>query len=271
MLRSWAVSLTVLLGVGLSVALAQPLPSSPEWVQGEKYLTEGRTEEAKRLFENLLEKHPNEPDLHLFLALASLRLRDPKAAEAHAKKALAIAPDHVEALTLLGWVYLEVSGDYDAAIKEYAKVVRLRPDLPEAHNNLGAAFKKKGDLAKAVESFGRALKLKPDYIEALSNRGWVYLEEKKWSAARRDFARALEIDPAHEGALHGLSRVLKETRDYAGADRALRRLIGRSSNFVYWLEWGQLQLVRYYWLLLLAALAIFLYNRYKKGKKSYGG
>lgn len=269
--RSWAVSLAGLIAIAFSVATAQALPSAPEWEQGKKYLAEGKTEAAKGVFEELLKKYPREADLHLFLALASLRLHDPHGAETQAKRALALSPDHVEALTLLGWIHLEVSGDYDSAVEEYARVVRLRPDLPEAHNNLGAALKKKGELGKAIESFGRSLSLKPDYTEALSNRGWAYLEQRRWPEARRDFERALKIDPAHEGALHGLSRALKETRDYAGADRALRRLIAGAPNFVYWLEWGQLQLVRYYWLLLLAAVAVFLYNRYGRRKSPYGG
>jgi hypothetical protein len=48
--------------------------------------------------------------------------------------------------------------------------------------------------------------------------------------------------------------------------------MARSPNFVYWLEWGQLQLVRYYWVLLLIAGAFFLQSQYKKvRRRSHGG
>ena len=51
------------------------------------------------------------------------------------------------------WIELEIRGDVDAAIKEYCKVVELRPDLPEAYNNLGVAQKSKGDLSSSGRQF----------------------------------------------------------------------------------------------------------------------
>lgn len=274
MLRAWGWSLAWVLGIAFSLAYGQGvswLREESQWEQAKKYLAEGKPREAKELFEELVKKYPKEPDLHLFLGLASLRLRDPQAAESHIRRVLGLAPDHVEARTLLGWLKMEVQGDYASAIEEYSRVVRLRPDFPEAHNNLGVAFRKKGDLEKALESFSRALELRGDYSEARSNRGWVYAEQGKWREARTDFEQALKVNPQDEGALYGLSRVLREARDYAGAQVLLRRLIGQSPNFVYWLEWGQLQLVRYYWVLLLVAAAYFMRAQYRKvRRKSYG-
>lgn len=282
MLRSCGLSLAGVLGICFSLAygggglLAQAQAGSPlleesQWVQGKRYLAEGKAGEAKAAFEDLLEKYPQEPDLRLFLGIVSLRLRDAQAAEVHIRRVLGLAPNHVEARTLLGWLQMEVHKDYAAAIEEYATVVQLRPDFPEAHNNLGVAFKKKGDLEKAMESFNRALELRGDYSEAWSNRGWVYAEQKKWSEARGDFERALEFKPDDEGALYGLSRVLKEARDYAGAQKALRSLVVRSPNFVYWLEWGQLQLLRSYWVLLLIVTAFVLRSQYKKVRGKFYG
>jgi tetratricopeptide (TPR) repeat protein len=234
-----------------------------QWQQGKAFLKAGKAEEAKAAFESLLKKYPSEPDLCLFLAIADLRLRSPQAAEYQIGKALELAPEHVEARTLRGWILLEVHRDHDAAIAEYARVVQLRPDFPEGHNNLGVAWQKKGNLAKAVESFDRALAIRPDYGEALNNRGWVYVREKKWRQARDDFEEALRLDPTHEGALYGLSQVLRETRNYAGAQEALAKLTAQSSNFVYWLERGEIQLLRFYWVLILLALGLFFRAKYK--------
>jgi Tfp pilus assembly protein PilF len=275
MLRAWGLSLAGVLGISLSLAYGQgaPLLEDSRWEQAKRYLAEGKTQEAKSTLEALLKRYPKEPDLHLLLGIASLRLRDVQGAEVHIRRGVSLAPDHVEARTLLGWINLEVRRDYAAAVEQYARVVQLRPDFPEAHNNLGVAFRKHGDLGKAIESLDRALELRGDYSEAWSNRGWVYVQQKKWREARADFERALKIDPHHEGALYGLSHVLKEARDYAGAQKALKGLIVQSPNFVYWLEWGQIQLLRYYWIFLLAAAAIFLHGRYKNrfGRESHGG
>lgn len=276
MLRAWSLFFTGLLGIGISLAYAQSgssLPKDSQWEQGKKFLAEGKAKEARGVFQDLLTRFSKEPDLYLFLGISALRLRDAQAAEVYIRQALALAPDHAEARSLLGWIDLEVRRDYPSAIEEYAKVVQLRPVSPEAYNNLGVAFKKNGDLGRALENFNQALELRRDYSEAWSNRGWVYVEEKRWREARNDFEQAVKINPHDEGALYGLSQVLREARDYGGAQKALRSLMVRSPNFVYWLEWGQLQLVRYYWVLLLIAGAFFLQSRYKKksSRRANGG
>jgi len=276
MLRAWGLCLTGLLGIAFSVAYGQAASSLSEesqWRQGKQYLAEGKAREAKVVLADLAKRYPREADLHLVLAIASLRLREAQAAELYVRQALAIAPDHAEARTLLGWIDLEIRRDYDAAVQEYSRVAELKPEFAEAYNNLGVALKKTGDLEQAVVNFNRALELRAGYGEARSNRGWVYVEQKRWREAREDFEQALKSDPQNEGALYGLSQVLKEARDYAGAAQALRSLMARSPNFVYWLEWGRLQLVRYYWVLLLAAAALFAQAQYKKRirRQTHGG
>jgi tetratricopeptide (TPR) repeat protein len=266
MLRGWLGLLAVLAGIGFSFAAdaGSPLLSEKRWQEARKSLAEGKAAEARATFEELLRQYPQEADLHLFLGISLLRLREPHAAEAAVKRALNIDPNHVEARTLLGWIDSEIRGDFDAAIKEYSKVVELRPDLPEAYNNLGVAQKRKGDLVQAEDSFSKALKLKPDYSAAVSNRGWVLAEQNQWSDARREFERALTINPGDDGALYGLSQALREAKDYAGAQKVLSQLIGRSPNFVYWLEWGRIGLIRYWWVLLLTAIMLFVKGRFKR-------
>jgi len=251
---------------------ASSLPEGSRREQGKQYLAAGKAHEARALFADLAQQEPKDAELFVLLAIASLKLREVRAAELYLRQALAAAPNHAEARTLLGWIELEVRRDYDGAVAEYAKVVELRPEAAEAYNNLGVALRKKGELEKAVTSFDRALALRVDYREAKSNRGWVYVEQRRWPEARRDFEEVLKLDPEDEGALYGLSRVLKEARDYAGADQALRSLVARAPNFVYWLEWGQLQLVRYYWVPLLIAVALFAQGQYRKRRgEAHGG
>jgi tetratricopeptide (TPR) repeat protein len=273
MLRGWLALLAVLAGVGVCFAAdsTSPLVKEKQWEQARTYLAEGKAAEAKAALEPLLAKYPEEPDLYYALALISLRLRDPGAAEKLIKQALTLNPEHVQARTLLGWIELEIHGNTDAAIKEYSKVVELRPNSPDAYLNLGAAYKKKGELGNALSAYDQALQRRPDYLVALSNRGWVFVAQQKWDEARKDFEQALKINPADEGALQGLAEVLEKTRDYAGAQTVLSRLIASSSNFVYWLEWGRIGLIRYWWVWLLTALALFFKGRfYKAGSASNG-
>ena len=241
------------------------------WEQPCNDLRQGKAAEAKAAFEELIRQYPNEADLQVFLGLSLLRLRDPQGAVLAIKRAIGLNPNHVDARTLLGYVELEVRGDVAAAIKEYRKVIELRPDSPEAHSNLAVAQKKHGDLDAAVTSLNKALELKPDHVGALTTRGAIFAELGKWSEARRDFEHALKVDPRDDGALYGLSQALREAKDYAAAQSALSELISRSGNFVYWLEWGRIVMIRYWWVLLLVAIGWALKSKFMKARTEANG
>ncbi|MBF8254626.1 MAG: Tetratricopeptide repeat protein [Deltaproteobacteria bacterium] len=264
MSRGWLAVVAVLLGIHFSFAadISPQLQNDRRWEEARKYLADGKPGEAKALFEDLLKQYPTEADVHLFLGITQLRLRNPEGAASAIKRALDENPSHADARTLLGWIELEVRGDIDAAIKEYQKVIELRPELAEAYSNLAAAQRKKGEFDRALENLNEALKRKPDFAAALTTRGGIFAEQNKWAEARRDFEQALKINPADDGALYGLAQVLGEARDYAGAQKALRELIARSPNFVYWLEWGRIGLIRYWLVWLSVAIGFFLKGRF---------
>jgi tetratricopeptide (TPR) repeat protein len=272
MLRTWLTVLAVLAGVGFSFA-GDPrgrLDEDKRWEQARKSLAQGRAAQAKAEFEALAKEYPTDADLQLFLAMSHMRLHDPQGAILASQRAIALDPRHVEARTFLGSIELEVRGDVDAAIRQYRAVVELRPDAPEAYANLAAAQKRKGDLREAIVSLNKALELKPKFGTALNNRGWIYTEQEKWTEARADFEAALKIDPQDQGALQGLARVLEKERDYAGAQRILQQLNARTPNFVVWLDWGRLGLIRFWWVLLSIAVAVALWGRFKKMRTANG-
>ena len=120
-------------------------------------------------------------------------------------------------------------------------------------------------------SLNKALELKPGFASALTTRGGIFAEQYKWTEARRDFEAALKLNPNDDGALYGLSQSLREARDYGGAQRALSELIARSPNFVYWLEWGRIGLIRYWWALLLIAVGWGLKGRFMKARTEANG
>ncbi len=271
--RLAALAVALCFGIGFAVAAEpdSPLSRETQWQQARRDLAQGKAGDAKTAFEDLIKRYPNEADLHLFLGISLLRLRDPQGAIGAINRAIEVDPNHVEARTLLGYVELEIRGDADAAIREYRKVIELKPSSAEAHSNLAVALKKRGALDQAVVSLNKALELKPEFAAALTSRGSVYALQAKWTEARRDFRQALKLNPNDDGALYGLSQVLREERDYAGAQGALSDLIGRSGNFIYWLEWGRVVLIRYWWLLLLVAIGWTLKVRFMKARTQANG
>ena len=98
MLRGWLAVVAVLLGIHFSFAadIGSPLQKDRRWEEARKYLADGKPGEAKALFEELGRQYPNEADVHLFLGITQLRLRDPEGAVLAIKRALDENPNHVE-------------------------------------------------------------------------------------------------------------------------------------------------------------------------------
>ena len=64
---------------------------------------------------------------------------------------------------------LSVQGNYIAAYNELQELIRIHPEEPRAHNNLGILLLKQGKPKEAVFHFTEALTLKPDYKQARLN------------------------------------------------------------------------------------------------------
>ena len=57
---------------------------------------------------------------------------------------------------------LFTTGRFREAAGHYEQVVRLRPESPDAHYNLGLALARSGEVARALPYFAEALRRKPD-------------------------------------------------------------------------------------------------------------
>jgi len=59
------------------------------------------------------------------------------------------------------------------AAKAFQTVLKLEPELPEAHNNRGRALVKLDRLPEAEEEFRIALRQRSDYAQAAANLTWL--------------------------------------------------------------------------------------------------
>jgi len=71
----------------------------------------------------------------------------------------------------------------EASLRE---IIALKPDLAEAHNNLGITLQELGKLDEAEASYTQAIALKPDLAKALYNRSFLLFDKAEYEAALRD-------------------------------------------------------------------------------------
>ena len=83
----------------------------------------------------------------------------------------------------------------DSARKNYEQAVKLKPDYPEAINNLGTVYYARKSFRRSISYYKRALKLSPESASIYSNLGTAYFARKQYADATTAFQTALKLDP----------------------------------------------------------------------------
>jgi Flp pilus assembly protein TadD len=89
-------------------------------------------------------------------------------------------------------------GDLTQAQQDFQNVIKISPNLPEAHNNLGVVLYKKNELDPAITAFRKSLELAPNYGEAQANLGFGLEKKGDLSAATAEFTEKLPATPNPE-------------------------------------------------------------------------
>lgn len=124
-------------------------------------------------------------------------------------RALALAPDYVDAWRQLGNV-LHVLGRTETAAAAYEMALCFEPQLAEVHYNLGVTRMWQGRFQEAGVCFERTLSLAPGHAEASNNLGSVRHSLSGAEAAIPLYRRALAAKPDLREALSNLAVGLRE-------------------------------------------------------------
>jgi tetratricopeptide (TPR) repeat protein len=163
-------------------------------------------------------------------------------AETAYRDALALQPDHADALHLLGVLASQV-GRHDVAVEligraighhrasatyhsnhglalaglqrhaealaSYDRALSLRPGDAAVLYSRGNALRALGRTRDALESYERAIRARPDYAEALCNRGAALAALGRNEEALASYDRALAVAPDFSEVLSNRGNVLK--------------------------------------------------------------
>jgi len=157
---------------------------------GYELLRLGRRPEAKTSFERALASNTNFANAHYALASVASDDNDLGGETTHLRAFLEAKPDHAVARTRLV-ASLAAQGRKDEALVEAKETIRRHPDHAPAYYYLGGLTGDAGDIAEAIRCYERAVELKPDYPEALNNLAWLLASHP--DATFRDGARAVEL------------------------------------------------------------------------------
>jgi tetratricopeptide (TPR) repeat protein/SAM-dependent methyltransferase len=187
--------------------------------------TEGKLEEAKSIYEDILQKFSKNKnalsELQLLSVGPAVATQDPPSDQLQPIINLYIKGQLQQALSETtqmlerfpnAVVLHNIAGaanaglmQFDAAIASYKQALKIKPDYADAYNNMGNALKDKGNPEAAITSYTQALKIKPDYAEAYCNMGIVLHDEGDFEAAIVSYKQALKIKPDYAEAYNNMA------------------------------------------------------------------
>ncbi len=180
--------------------------------------------DERRSPEGVKEEEEREATEHFNSALGYHRRREYESAIREYEKALRLDPYNATTYNNLGMIFRDTQR-MDEAIRMYKKALFLRPNFEKAHNNLGVAYYLKGNLKEAEQELLMALSIEPKSAEGYVNLGLIYSEMGLSDKAIEALARAVKYDPENPQAHYNLAMLLEKEGSYREAKEHYTRFL----------------------------------------------
>ncbi len=151
--------------------------------------------EAKRTFQNYLEKFPKNFEARLQLALILLEERNAAGALNYLTPILDFNKSPGSSFSyLLGKTYFKLK-NWDQALTHFLNYKKQNPEDPNIHHFLGLIHSQKKNYSKAQDYYLKSIELKPDYTPYINRLGSFYFDLGQLESAQTQFQHSLELNP----------------------------------------------------------------------------
>jgi tetratricopeptide (TPR) repeat protein len=184
----------------------------------------GQTQQAQRLYEQLLQLNPEHVEAMHLLGLLLAQQGRLSETLTWFERAVRIEPENVAIQTNLGNVYKQL-GDLSKALMHYEHAIALNPQAIDAHVNRSAVMQELGRHEEAIASCNLALDANPKSVAAHFNKGNSYLAMKHFDQAAESYEQAIICQPDFQDAYVNLGSVWMNTQNYERALLCYRRFL----------------------------------------------
>jgi predicted O-linked N-acetylglucosamine transferase (SPINDLY family) len=189
----------------------------------------GLLNEAQNLYQKILNKVPNHPEVtNLFGLLLHKKGFFDEAIE-YFSKAIQLMPDRADFFYNLANAQRTV-GLKEKALKNYKRAITLNSSYLSAFLTLGSLFEEQGRVDDAIKCYNKALSIDTNEATIWFLAGNVYLQKKKYSKAIEHFGKAIERDPKYSPAYNGMGVAFKEINQHEKAIWAYRKAVNIVPN-----------------------------------------
>jgi tetratricopeptide (TPR) repeat protein len=179
---------------------------------------QSRLNEARLLYEQVLETEPRHLQALTFLSAIALQLQLPARVLELTGRALELEPQAAAAATHLIRGHAQVQqASFEAALASYERATDLKPDFADAYFHRGNVLSQLGMHQAAVESYDKALAYKPNAAETYNNRGNALCALKNIDAAIASYDSAIATTPGFAEPYFNRGLALYDLKRYEAA------------------------------------------------------
>ncbi|MFQ6608722.1 MAG: tetratricopeptide repeat protein [Fidelibacterota bacterium] len=182
--------------------LYQALELDPNYLEAEKYLDILATKKYKQANQLVL-RGDHEEAKKLYNAVLELR------------------PNYFRSYFQLGYVATK-QGDFELAIVNYKKAIELEPNYSKGWYALGKSYKRVGDIDLALQALDTATEVDSLNYKAYNEKGNIYLSEYNLEEAEKEYNNAIQANPSYALAYENLGNLLLKKESYEDAVQTLK-------------------------------------------------
>ena len=192
--------------------LKRSLQIDPEYSEahnnlGGELLRQGKIDEALDHLTRALSINPNLPQAHNNVGIILMQQGKFDAAISHFQDALRIDPEFALAKKNLERALSIRQTQLDAEVQKLLTDLKTSPHNAELNYRLGNLYLGRGELNNAVAQFEKALALKPNFPEALNNLALAYAAGRQYDRALAAFKKSVELEPDNPSNYYNIAVV----------------------------------------------------------------
>ena len=183
---------------------------------GATYLKLGKMDQALASFQRALAIAPDHPDALRWVAMLRASQGQLEGAVDAYERLLKLDPDDEFVISTLADLYV-LQGELERAVGLYRRLIAESGSTSQLHFNLGVLYGRMGRFEEAVEELSRALELSPDSLDIRVALGLTYELSGRPDTAAAHYEAAIPLDPFNPRLYHHAARAHFSARHYAEA------------------------------------------------------
>lgn len=176
----------------------------------------GKTDDALKLLEDWIAKHPQDPRGYTLRAGVYSQTGNRDATISDLNKFVELSPNDADALHSRGLFYM-MQGPTELARADFEAAIKIDPSHDEAANHLGLLKLSNGEFLASIGNFDTAIKANPTNYSYFNNRGLAYWRAGNLELARADFDAAVKVSPQNANARSNRGQLAFQQKKYEEA------------------------------------------------------